>query len=337
MTGRRRIPVPLQALEEPPPGSHAAHSLRIRSVATKLAELPPSIPAVVLVLLIALVAVPDFFAPTNLIGLAPQVAALAVLTIGQTLTLLVRGLDLSVSAMVGTAAVILSGAIFGPIAERVAIVIAVSLGLGLVNGFLITKRRVPAFIATFGTLVFLGGARLGVTQGQTSGTAPDWMVTIGVGRLGLLPWSVIIAALVFAVFAVVLNWTRFGRWIYAVGSNSEAARYSGIAVDRVTIACYIACALLAALAGVMMGGFAGYIDYSLGVDANLNSIAAAIIGGVAFTGGRGSLAGALAGVIVMSVILNLILLSGFDIQWRYVMQGLILIAAVALPRFYRRV
>jgi ribose/xylose/arabinose/galactoside ABC-type transport system permease subunit len=267
--------------------------------------------------------------------LAPQIAALAVLTIGQTLVLLVRGLDLSVTAVVGASAVILSGAVLHSLPERILAAIGVAVAVGLLNGFLVTKRHVPAFIATFGTLVFLGGAQLGVTQGQTSGTAPVWMVSIGVGRLGPIPWSVLIAGLVFAVFAVLLGRTRYGRWIYAIGSNPEAARYSGIAVHRVTIACYVGCALLAALAGVMMGGFVQYVDNTLGTDANLNSIAAAIIGGVAFSGGRGSVTGALAGAVVISVMLNLLFLVGFDIQWRYILQGLILIGAVAVQRFQR--
>jgi ribose/xylose/arabinose/galactoside ABC-type transport system permease subunit len=312
-------------------------SMRRRSgaIVKQLAGVPPSVPALALILVIALVLVPDFYTPTNLTGLTPQIAALAVLTIGQTLVLLVRGLDLSVSAVVGAAAVILSGAVFHPLLERIVAAIAVAIAIGLLNGFLVTKRHVPAFIATFGTLVFLGGAQLGVTQGQTSGTAPAWMVTIGVGRLGVVPWSVLIAALVFLVFAVLLSGTRYGRWIYAIGSSPDAARYSGIAVDRVTIACYVACALLATLAGVMMAGFAQYVENTLGTDANLNSIAAAIIGGVAFSGGRGSLTGALAGVVVISVMLNLLILSGFDVQWRYILQGLILIAAVAVQRFQR--
>lgn len=286
--------------------------------------------AVVVVLIVASVGVPSFFDSANLRGLAPQVAALALLAIGETLVLLVRGLDLSVVAVITMTAVVLTDDTFGSVPIRVLIVIAIALATGLANGLLVTKRNVPPFIATFGTLTFLTGAQVAYTQGQTSGLAPQWMVTLGSGTIASVSWAIVILVGIGLVGGIVINHTSCGRWIYAIGSNPDSARYAGINVDATTIGCYVACSLLAAVAGVLMAGFAGYIDFTLGVNANLDAIAAAVIGGVAFTGGRGKLLGAIAGAFVIISIQNLLTLSGLAIQWRYVFEGALLIAAISV-------
>jgi len=288
--------------------------------------------AVALVFFVSFWWVPSFYNSQNLESLLPQVAALGIVTIGQTLVLLVRGFDLSVSAVIPATAVVLTDDGLGSVTVRIFIALGLAVAVGLTNGLLVTKRKVPPFIATFGMLVFLEGARLAYTQAQTSGTIPSWLRWFGGvnEKFAFVPTSLIVVVVVAAVFVVILRSTSFGRWIYAVGSNPNAALYSGVRTDAVTIACYVLCAVLAAVSALVYAGFYGYIDITLGVEVNLNSIAAAVIGGVAFTGGRGTVVGALAGAFVMVAVLNLLALSGLDVEWRFLMQGALLIAAVSL-------
>jgi ribose/xylose/arabinose/galactoside ABC-type transport system permease subunit len=130
-----------------------------------------------------------------------------------------------------------------------------------------------------------------------------------------------------------LRSTRYGRWIYAVGGNPSAARYAGIRVDAVVIAVHIVCSMLAMLGGLVLSGYIGYVDLRLGADYNTNSIAAAIIGGTTFTGGRGNLFGTAAGVALLIMLLNLVVVLGLPIHWQFVMQGSVLVLAVALQGF----
>lgn len=286
---------------------------------------------ILVVFIIAAFAAPSFFKPSNLSTVAIQAAVLGIVAIGQTLVLLVRGLDMSVSAVVGLGLVIVvSSFVSTNSALAVAVALAVAMAIGLANGLLITKRGVPPFIATFGMLVFVNGARLALTNGQASGTVPSWMRTIGAGGIGQVPWAAVIWVLITLLASVVLHYTRYGRWIRAIGANPAAARYSGIAVDRVVILCFVACSALALIAGIILSGYVGYVDQSIGTDSNLNSIAASIVGGTTFTGGKGNMIGTAAGVILLSTLTNLVVVAGLGISWEYAVIGAVLVIAVAV-------
>jgi ribose/xylose/arabinose/galactoside ABC-type transport system permease subunit len=293
--------------------------------------------ATLLVLLVAALAVQAFFRPANLTSVMIQVAVLGIVAIGQTLVLLVRGIDLSVNSVLALGAVIVvqteSG---GSTAVNLLEACLLALMIGVANGLLVTKRRVPPFIATFGMLVFVAGARLAYTSGQASGTVPDWMRAVGVGQIGFIPAATLVWLGITALVSVVLHFTRYGRWIYAVGGNPLAARYAGLPVDAVVIACYAACSLLALAAGIVLSGYIGYVDLRLGADFNVNSIAAAIVGGTTFTGGRGNLLGTAAGVILLTVLLNLVVVAGLPINWQYAVQGAVLIVATAIQGLRER-
>lgn len=288
----------------------------------------------VVVLMIAVIVVPAFFNPTNLKTIAIQIAVLGIVAFGQTLVLLVRSIDLSVSAVLALGAVIVvqtsgGGSILVPILEAFAIAAFV----GLANGFLVTKRQVPPFIATYGMLVFVQGARLAYTKGQASGTVPELLRAISIREVGPFPAALLVWLVVGGIILFFLSRTRYGRWIYAVGGNPSAARYAGIRTDTVIIAAHVACAMLAMLAGLVLSGYIGYVDLRLGADYNLNSIAASIVGGVTFTGGRGNLFGTAAGVALLILLLNIVVVLGLPIHWQYVMQGSVLVAAVALQGY----
>jgi ribose/xylose/arabinose/galactoside ABC-type transport system permease subunit len=289
---------------------------------------------IVIVLIVAAMLAPAFFLPTNLKTLAIQIAVLGIVAIGQTMVLLVRSIDLSVSAVLALGAVIVVQTAGGnPLWISFIEAFAVAAIIGLANGFLIAKRQVPPFIATFGMLVFIQGARLAYTKGQASGTVPEILRAISFNQIGPIPAALLVWVIINIIAIFFLRYTRYGRWIYAVGGNPSAARYAGIRVDAVMIAVHIVCSMLAMLGGLVLSGYIGYVDLRLGADYNTNSIAAAIIGGTTFTGGRGNLFGTAAGVALLIMLLNLVVVLGLPIHWQFVMQGSVLVLAVALQGF----
>ena len=289
---------------------------------------------IVIVLIIAVFIAPAFFSPTNLKTVAIQVAVLGIVAIGQTLVLLVRSIDLSVSAVLALGAVIVVQTEAGnSILISIIEAFTVAAIIGFANGYLVAKRKVPPFIATFGMLVFVQGARLAYTKGQASGTVPEILRAISIKPIGFIPAALIVWLIVNAIFIFLLRFTRFGRWIYAVGGNPNAAKYAGIKVDWIMITAHTLCAILAMLGGLVLSGYIGYVDLRLGADYNLNSIAAAIVGGTTFTGGRGNLFGTAAGVLLLILLLNLVVVLGLPIHWQYATQGLVLVVATALQGF----
>src|SRR5204862_463490 len=208
--------------------------------------------------------------------------------------------------------------------------LAIAVGVGLANGLLVAWRKVPPFIATFGMLIFVGGARLAYTHGQASGNVPGWLRVVGIGQLGPLPNATLTWLVILALTGGILLFTRYGRWIYAVGANYEAARYAGVPTREVVVACYVACSVLALVAGLVLSGYIGYVDQRLGTDFNVNSIAAAIVGGTTFSGGRGSLLGTATGAILLSMLLDLVVVAGLPINWQLAVQGIVLVLATAI-------
>jgi ribose/xylose/arabinose/galactoside ABC-type transport system permease subunit len=286
------------------------------------------------VLIAAAIFAPAFYEPTNLKTVLIQIAVLGVVAVGQTMVLLVRSIDLSVSAVLALGAVIVVQTQAGnSLAVAFMEAFAIAALVGLANGFLITKRQVPPFIATFGMLVFVQGARLAYTKGQASGTVPPILRAMSFQNVGPVPAALLVWIAINIIFIVVLRYTRFGRWIYAVGGNPTASRYAGIRVDMVVMIVHMLCSMLAMLAGLLLSGYIGYVDLRMGADYNTNSIAASVVGGTTFTGGRGNLFGTAAGVAMLILLLNLVVVLGLPIHWQYAMQGLVLVLATALQGF----
>lgn len=286
------------------------------------------------VLIAAAIFAPAFYNLTNLRTVAIQIAVLGIVTIGQTLVLLTRSIDMSVSAVLALGAVIVVQTEAGnSITVSLIQAFAVAALVGLANGFLVAKRHVPPFVATFGMLVFVGGARLAYTKGQASGTVPELLRTISIEPLGPIPAALVVWLIINVIVIFALRFTRVGRWVYAVGGNPGAARYAGINVDWVLIGAHVVCSVFAILAGLLLSGYIGYVDLRLGADYNMNSIAAAVVGGTTFTGGRGNLFGTAAGVALLILLLNLVVVLGLSIHWQYAMQGTVLVLATALQGF----
>jgi ribose/xylose/arabinose/galactoside ABC-type transport system permease subunit len=293
---------------------------------------------IAVVLLVAAVLARSMFSSGNLSTMAIQAATLGVVTLGQMLVLLVRGIDLSVGAVMAIGAILVVETQGGrSIGLAFLLALALALAIGLVNGLLVAKRNVPPFVATLGMLILVEGARLAYTKGQASGLVPDLLGVFNTLRIGFLPLGTLGWIVLAVGVALVLRRTPLGRMIYATGSNPQAARLSGVRTDRIVMAMFVASSVLALFAGLLLSGYIGYVDQHLAAGYNLNSITAAVIGGTSFAGGRGTVAGTMAGVILVTILVSLVVAAGLPVELQFILQGIVLIAAVALQGLQSRI
>lgn len=290
--------------------------------------------AIVVVVLLAAAGIiaPSIFRADNLANMALQFAPLGVVVVGQMLVILVRGLDLSVSSVMATSAVVAT-AFTGQNVDLLYIVpLALGMGaaVGAVNGLLVTKRRVSPFLATLATMIVLQGARNAWTQGAPSGNVPPLLRTLGAGMTAGLPNNALALVLVAVFTFVLLHRATFGRRIYLVGGSPQAARLVGIAVDRVTITAYVLSGVFASIAGLVLSGYVSVVDNWVGKNFELDSIVAAVMGGIALSGGKGGVPGALMGAAILVVLSNAVVIVGLPIHVQLVMKGFIIVLAAAL-------
>lgn len=284
------------------------------------------------------IASPAFLHGDNVINMLVQFAPLGIVVTGQVFVILVGGLDLSVASVMATAAVAAT-AFDGTNASAPAIfgaTLAICVCTGVVNGVLVTKRQVSPFLATFATAVVLEGLRFAYTQGAPSGNVPPLFHQMGTGFVYGVPVNVVMLAACAIVFGVLLHRSTFGRRVFMVGGNTESARLVGVYPDRIRIACYVISSILAGLAGLVLSGFVGIVDNWVGKGFELDSIVAAVMGGVALSGGRGSLLGGLAGAAILIVVFNVVLLIGMPVQAQTIVKGLIIVGASACYVVRRR-
>jgi len=295
--------------------------------------------ALVLVLIVAGLLSPAFYQPANIFNILRQASALGILSIGQTIVMIGGGIDLSVAAVMQLATVGVAE-IAKDKDERAALAIAIMLALsmvvGLANGLLVTRRRVAPFVATLFIGVIVTGARQVYTQATPSGTLPPLIRLIGRDSTGPVPNAALIFLGLALIAATALRKTTFGRRLYAVGGNPAAARLAGVSVNAIRLATYVLCSLLAGMGGLVLAGYVGYADQWIGRGYDLDSIAAVVIGGTSLAGGRGGVGGTLAGVLLVTVLLNLVLLLNLNVQWQLVVKGMVIILAVALYSIRRR-
>lgn len=276
---------------------------------------------------------PAFLKPENIANVLTQAAPLGIVVLGQTFVLLVGGVDLSVASVMATSAVIATGFAATDNA-MVPVIFAAAIGLGLVvglvNGILVAKRNVSPFLATLATTIVLQGLRFLYTQGSTGSTLPSAFALMGAGRLFGIPVNLIALVVLTAILGFVLLVSKAGRKIYLVGGNVRAAMLVGLPTHWIVVGCYTLCSVIAAIAGLFLVGYVGQVDQWTGKGYELDSIVAAVMGGVAITGGRGHIFGALLGVLILIVMFNAVILLGLPVQVQLILKGVIVIAASAL-------
>jgi ribose/xylose/arabinose/galactoside ABC-type transport system permease subunit len=291
-----------------------------------------------LVLLLISLLSPGSFSFRNLQNILLQAAPLGIVVLGQTLVMLVKGLDLSVASVMATAAVIATS--FGPTDASAPTILLAALAMGaavgLINGLIVTKRGVSPFLVTLATMIVLQGIRFAATRGIPSGNQPPIFRLVGTGLFYGLPINFFVLAALTVCAYVATKRLPLGRQVYIVGDNPKSARLVGINVDRTVTICYVACSLLAAVAGLVLVGYVGEVDNWVGKGYELDSIVAAVMGGIALQGGRGNILGALAGALLLVLLANLILQLGLPIQLQMILKGVVVITATALYSRQRR-
>lgn len=286
-----------------------------------------------LLMVLATLIQPRFVNPANLRDVLVQAAPLLMVTMGQALVILVRGLDLSVASLMATVAVLAtsfnaeSDAAIAPIFASAIVFSAV---VGLVNGWLVTKRGVSPFLATLAMMILLQGLRFSYTQGAPAGNLPPGFRVLGAGEWLGIPINLLAALALAVLLGTILHRSVFGRGVFIVGGNPRAAKLVGIRADRTTIACYVICSVMAGTGGLFLVGFVGTVDNWVGQGYELDSIVAAVMGGVALSGGRGSIAGALLGALILVMIFNVIVIMGLPVQGQFVVKGVVIISAAAI-------
>ena len=309
-----------------------------RKSANNLLQVAGILPILLLICILFTLLTPNFLTPGNLVNILRQASINIVLATGMTFVILTGGIDLSVGSILGVCAVVavLTSLLPGIGWFAIPVALLVGLGIGLVNGALIAFLDLPPFIVTLGALTALRGAAYLVASGTTVINRNLGFAWIGNNYLGPLPWLVVIALIAVAISWFVLRRTVLGVQIYAVGGNQQAARLTGIKVNRVLLFVYGVSGLLSGLAGVMSASRLYSATGMLGNGYELDAIAAVILGGTSFSGGIGTIFGTLVGALIIAVLNNGLTLLNMSFFWQLVVKGLVIIFAVTVDRLRRR-
>lgn len=277
---------------------------------------------------------PDLVAPQQLAVIARQAAPLGLLAVGQTVVILVRGFDLSMGGVVAFVTV-LAANLFGGAGEPLLVVpicLAVGALVGAVNGLGVVVGRVSPLIMTLGMAFILSGAALVFTGGAPTGEVPQAIQAISATRVLGVSLSVWVWLLVALGAIAILRGTRAGRFVYALGASPEATRLSAVPVRRVELAAYVVAGLCAAGGGLLLAGFVGSGSLGAGQDLLLQSVAAVVIGGTTFAGGKGGVSGSVAGAFFLTLVGAILTGLGIARFGNLITQGLVIAAAAALFR-----
>ena len=266
---------------------------------------------------------------------------LALVALGQSLVILCggAGIDLSVGGVVSLTAVFaaLAGKAGAPGWTLPTLCLLIGAFLGALNGVLVTRVRILPLITTLGTFYVYSGLAVAITGGAATGSAPPWMIGWGRGQLGAIPLPFLTTALpAFAIAAVLLGETSWGRWVYAMGFNEASARLCGVPVDRVRALVYIISGVCAGTAAFVSLSWLGSARPNIGANLELTSLAAAMLGGIAIFGGRGGVVGVLAAVILLVTLQTGLLQLNVNATWQVGIVGVLLILVLLVDRFASR-
>lgn len=273
---------------------------------------------------------PRFLTGLNIGNIMEQSVSLGIVALGQVLTILLAGIDLSVGAVVSMATTIMSlelvPGVPGVVLNLVITLVAGAL-VGAFNGFGIVKLRIPSFIMTLSTMCIVEGIALKIRP-VPGGSILYEFSDLLFGRVGVIPHSIILWIALFGVLAWVLHSRQFGRNLYAVGGNETTAALSGIPVGRVRMQAHILCSVIAAIGGICMAARMGSGDASLGETFGMDSVTVCVLGGVSLFGGRGNIVGLIASTFILGGISNILNMMGVSSYYQYVFKGLILLITV---------
>lgn len=288
----------------------------------------------VLMCIVLSVLTPSFLEVNNLLNVLKQISIIAILAAGMTFVILTGGIDLSVGSTVA-----LSGVISVMLSQQgvnaiiaMAAGVAIGVAAGFVNGYLTAKVKLPAFIVTLGSFTYIRGLAYVISAGYPIVLTDPLFKFFGAGDIVGIPTPIFIMAFIYVITFFVLKYTMFGRHVYAIGGNEEAASLTGIKVGATLIKVYVISGLLSGLAGVVLAGRLYSGQPTAGVGFELDAIAAVILGGTSFTGGVGTIRGTIIGALIMGVLSNGLTLLNVSYYWQLVIKGAVIILAVLLDR-----
>lgn len=299
-------------------------------------------PVMLLMIVVGSFIQPRFLSIDNALNVIQQASVLAVLTLALLLVLICGKFDISLESTVGFAPMLAAHLIvprpygFGTeIDPLLGVIVALVLGgiIGFINGYLVVRLGLNDFITTLAALILLRGLTLGVSSGRTVFSPPATFTFLGMARVWGIPLSSIIAGLLFIVVWIFLEYHRIGRNLYAIGNNPSASRAAGIPVERTIHSMYVVAGVMAGLAGLMLSGRIDSVVVSQGQGEIFNVFAALAIGAISLFGGKGTVFGAFTGVMFLSILANLLVLSQVPSFWVDASRGVIIIAALVLQRY----
>lgn len=282
---------------------------------------------------------PAFLTEANILNILRQVSTNANLALGMTLVIIICGIDLSVGSIVALSGTVTGGLIaFSGVPIPIAVLIGILVGTlaGAFNGVVVAYTGIPSFIVTLAMLNIARGAAYVYTGGQPIRVMNEGFNVLGAGYLGPIPLPVIYSFIFLVITFLILNKTKLGRHIYAVGGNKEAARFTGIKIKKVEIFVYTFSGFLAAFSGVVLAArmFSGQPTVGNGFE--LDAIAAVVLGGTSMTGGIGKIGGTLIGVLVIGVLNNGLNLLNINSFWQLIIKGIVILAAVYVDMMKKR-
>ncbi|MCI3278030.1 ABC transporter permease [Streptomyces cylindrosporus] len=313
-----------------------------RAVLLRRARELALVPALLVLMVIGAFVNDSFLTERNLISILGSSAALAMVVLAESLILITGKIDLSLESVVGIAPavgalLVLPTAESGwgtewPTALALLAILVVGGAIGAFNGFLVVRFKLNAFIVTLAMLIVLRGLLVGATKGKTLFGMPDGFFTLATSTFLRVPLSVWLAGAAFGIAGLILKYHRVGRALYAIGGNADAARAAGIRVERVVLGVSVVAGVLAALGGIMQTGYVGAISANQGNNMIFTVMAAAVIGGLSLDGGKGTMFGALTGVLLLGVVQNLLTLAQVPSFWIQAIYGGIILVALMIAR-----
>jgi ribose transport system permease protein len=306
-----------------------------KTISANLQKLGPLVGLLIITIILSIVS-PNFMTVDNILNVLRQVSINALIAFGMTFVILTGGIDLSVGSILALASAITASMLASGMDPILAILVGLLAGavMGAINGFIITKGKVAPFIATLATMTVFRGLTLVYSDGRpiTGLSSSELFVLMGKGYVGWIPVPVIWMLVTYAILFFILKKTTFGRRVYAIGGNEEAAILSGIRADRVKVWIYSLTGLLSALAGIILSSRLNSAQPTAGASYELDAIAAVVLGGTSLSGGRGWIFGTLIGALIIGVLNNGLNIMNVSSFYQQVVKGGVILLAVLLDR-----
>jgi ribose transport system permease protein len=306
-------------------------------VAGRLAAAPGALYLLFVLTVLLSLTTSSFLTPTNLVNVALQAAVLLIVALGMTLVILTEGIDLSAGSVLGLAGVVTGWLAVAswPLLAAIAAALTVGAAIGLINGVLVAHLGLPAFVATLGTFGMAQSLAMVITEGNSITRLPPAVRWFNEGEVAGVPVPLWAIGVVFVLTWVLLYRTRFGRYVFALGGNRQALLLTGVRVRAYQAGVYVFAGLLTAVASFIMTARMNAAHPTIGIGLEFDAIAAVVLGGTSFEGGRGGLIGTALGALAVGVLRNGLNLIGLSTEWQVAAVGLVIILAVGLDALRR--